>query len=121
MLPIYRRAIFVRVRQVLGTVAALGIAVSAQTAGAQQQQACQATVDQRLVQLAIDAGDVSRMQFSPTFQEDSEGNRRSTGTDVWIRLQSCEGAVVIDLGRTCRVRQVYTRGACRLPGIKSFR
>ncbi len=30
-----------------------------------------------------------------------------------------QGALVIDLTQACRVRQVYTRGACRLPGIKS--
>ena len=81
---------------------------------------CQAVVDENLRKLAIDANDVRRLQFSPTYEhEDAEGNRRRSGTDVWVRLQSCQGALVIDLTRACRVRQVYTRGGCRLPGIKS--
>ena len=90
-------------------------------AGVQEQEPCQKTVDERLIQLAIPANDVLRMQFSPTYQEDADGNRRRDGTGAWIRLHSCEGALVIDLARACRVRQVYTRGDCRLPGVKSFR
>ncbi len=58
---------------------------------------CQAVVDENLRKLAIDANDVRRLQFSPTYEEDAEGNRHSTGTDVWVRLQSCQGALVIDL------------------------
>ncbi len=88
---------------------------------AQGQERCQAVVDENLRTLAIGADDVLRLQFSPTYQEDNDGNRRSNGTDVWVRLQSCEGALVIDLGRSCRVRQVYTRGSCSLPGVKTFR
>ena len=80
---------------------------------------CQAVVDENLRKLAIDANDVRRLQFSPKYEVDAESNRHSFGTDVWVRLQSCQGALVIDLTRACRVRQVYTRGACRLPGIKS--
>ena len=121
MQPEERCALFMRVRKVLWIAAALGLLVTALPAAAQGQERCQAVVDENLRRLAIDADDVRRLQFSPTYEEDSDGNRRSTGTDVWVRLRSCRGALVIDLTRACRVRQVYTRGACRLPGIKSFR
>ncbi len=113
--------LFLRMRQVLLASAPLLFALVALPTAAPAQERCQAVVDDNLAKLAIGASDVRRLQFSPTFEEDNDGNRRSTGTDVWVRLQSCEGALVIDLGRTCRVRQIYTRGACRLPGIKSFR
>lgn len=108
-------------RQVLWIAAVFLLVLTALPTAARAQERCQAVVDQRLGQLAIDADDVLRLQFSRTYQEDDEGNRHSTGTDVWVRLRSCQGALVIDLTRSCRVRQVYTRGACRLPGIKSFR
>ncbi len=113
--------LFVRVRQVLWIATALGLVVTSLPTAAEGQKRCQAVVDENLRKLAIDANDVRRLQFSRTYEEDAEGNRHSTGTDVWVRLQSCQGALVIDLTRACRVRQVYTRGACRLPGIKSFR
>ncbi len=119
MQPRDGRALFGRARQVLRIVAALGLLVTALPTAAQGQERCQAIVDERLGQLTVDADDVLRLQFSPTYEEDNDGNRRSTGTDVWVRLRSCQGALVIDLTRACRVRQVYTRGACRLPGIKS--
>ncbi len=112
-------ALFVRVRQVLWIAAALGLVVTALPTAAQGQERCQAVVDENLRKLAIDVNDVRRLQFSPTYEADAEGNRYSTGTDVWVRFQSCQGALVIDLTRACRVRQVYTRGDCRVPGIKS--
>ena len=113
------RASFERVRQVLWIVAALGLLVTALPTTAQGQERCQAAVNEILHKLAIDADDVRSLQFSPTYEIDDEGNRHSIGTDVWVRLRSCQGALVIGL-RACRVRQVYTRGDCRLPGIKSF-
>ncbi len=112
-------ALFERVRRDLWIAAALGLVVTAFPTAAQGQGRCQGVVDENLRKLAIEANDVRRLQFSRTYEEDAEGNRHSFGTDVWVRLQSCQGALVIDLTRACRVRQVYTRGACRLPGIKS--
>ncbi len=113
------RASFERVRQVLWIVAALGLLVTALPTTAKGHERCEAIVNEILQKLAIDADDVRSLQFSPTYEIDDEGNRHSIGTDVWVRLRSCQGALVIGL-RACRVRQVYTRGDCRLPGIKSF-
>ncbi len=113
------RASFERVRHVLCIVVALGLLVTALPTTAKGHERCQAIVNEILHKFAIDAEDVRSLQFSPTYEQDDEGNRHSFGTAVWVRIRSCQGALVIDLTRACRVRQVYTRGACRLPGIKS--
>ena len=78
------RASLERVRQVLCIVAALGLLVTALPTAAQGQGRCQAVVNEILHKLAIDADDVRRLQFSPTYEIDDEGNRHSIGTDVWV-------------------------------------
>jgi hypothetical protein len=44
------------------------------------------------------------------------------GVRAWIRLHTCDdaGYLVIDMTRSCFVRQSYTRGDCRLPGVTAY-
>src|SRR3546814_18110766 len=43
------------------------------------------------------------------------------GVRAWIRLQACDsGHLVIDMTRTCFVRQSYTRGDCRRDGVTAY-
>lgn len=42
------------------------------------------------------------------------------GYDAWVRLESCRGAVIVDMRRNCAVKQTYTRGDCAVEGLKAF-
>ena len=42
------------------------------------------------------------------------------GVNAWVYLKSCPGSVVVDMDTTCRVRQGYSRGDCRIKGIEHF-
>jgi len=43
------------------------------------------------------------------------------GLRAWVRVKSCpSGYLVIDLPRTCFVRQSYTRGGCRLDDVTAY-
>lgn len=42
------------------------------------------------------------------------------GYDAWVRLTTCSGALIVDLRRDCRVKQIYTRGDCSVAGVKAF-
>ena len=43
------------------------------------------------------------------------------GVRAWIRLEACDsGYLVIDMTRSCFVRQSYTRGDCRLRGVTAY-
>ena len=47
---------------------------------------------------------------------------RTWDVPAWIRLHACEeaGYLVIDMTRSCFVRQSYTRGDCRLPRVTAY-
>ncbi|MEQ8356521.1 MAG: hypothetical protein RH942_13345 [Kiloniellaceae bacterium] len=42
------------------------------------------------------------------------------GVRAWVRLKSCSGYLVIDMTRSCFVRQSYTRGDCRVEGVTAY-
>ncbi|NIA69650.1 hypothetical protein HBA54_13695 [Pelagibius litoralis] len=42
------------------------------------------------------------------------------GMRAWVRLNSCSGFLVIDMTRSCFVRQSYTRGDCSVEGVTRY-
>lgn len=42
------------------------------------------------------------------------------GVRAWVRLKSCSGYLVIDMTRSCFVRQSYTRGNCAVEGVTRY-
>ncbi len=77
---------------------------------------CEAVVDQRLDQINVDRADIKKLFYTRQTRS-VRGEERVVGTDAWVRFHSCKGYLVIDLDNFCRVRQVYTRGQCKLPGM----
>lgn len=80
--------------------------------------ACQAALDARLGQAGIAPGEI---------REQAIGRRTSVGEaahligySVWLKLARCEGRVVVDLTTECWVQQAYTRGGCRVDGMKQW-
>lgn len=45
-----------------------------------------------------------------------DGDDRIVGYSNWIRLQGCDGAIVMRFTRFCQFRQAYVRGDC---GVES--
>ena len=79
----------------------------------------ESVVSDRLSQLSIDMADVQKIFYTPQLQSGRGGNI-IVGYDAWVTFHSCKGYLVIDLTRHFRVRQVYTRGGCRVPGVRHF-
>ncbi len=79
---------------------------------------CEAVVDQRLDQINVDRTDIKKIFYTRKHRGRgaNEGDVEQ-GTIAWVRFHSCKGYLVIDLDYFCRVRQVYTRGQCKIPGI----
>ena len=62
---------------------------------------------------------IDRIQISRQIRE-FRGSNRTTGFEGWVRLNDCPRSLVVDMDTNCRVRQVYSRGMCNVPGAKSF-
>ncbi|MBT3977517.1 MAG: hypothetical protein HOE98_13845, partial [Rhodospirillaceae bacterium] len=43
------------------------------------------------------------------------------GYEAWVDLKQCRGRVVMKLSLQCGIDEAYTKGACKLEGLKNFR
>ena len=81
---------------------------------------CSRETEAELDRLGLGQSDVSSLRYVQKY------NPNGTGPDVlgvraWVRLKACSsGYLVIDMTRTCFVRQSYTRGACRLEDVTAY-
>lgn len=97
---------------------ALAAALSA--AGPAWALDCRQEAQQELQKLGVTAEDMTSIRYVEKF------NPTETGPDVlgvraWVRLKSCaSGYLVVDMTRSCFVRQSYTRGECRRAGITAY-
>lgn len=101
----------------LATIAALliGLAILTAPPAFAAGNACEAAVNERLARMKVDPGDVRSTSIAARI-----GNRRGgsvSGYDAWVALESCRGSIVLRLDRRCRVKEVYSRGACRFPDL----
>ncbi len=95
----------------------LALAVLSSTPAEAARAHCERTVAERLDGLNVDRSDIRGI-----FYDAQRGGRRSDRVVrilAWVSLQSCNGYLVIDMDRHCRVRQVYGRGECSLGGALS--
>ena len=80
---------------------------------------CLPVVEQEIDRIALPRSRIDRIQISRQL-EDIRGSQRTIGFDGWVRLNDCPGSVIVAMDKNCRVRQVYSRGMCTVPGVKSF-
>ena len=99
---------------------AIALALVAVPAAAEAPEDCVGPIEARLEALGIPAAQVERLELVPrrVFEEDGE---ILLGYDAWARLRSCPGYVVLELDTDCRFRAAHARGACRVPGLRTYR
>ena len=104
------------------TLIAVGIVLAGTSAssGGRYDQ-CETTVVDRLAELDIAEADVAGITYVPEHGGASRASRGVViGSNVWVSLESCDGAVVIRMTHHCRIKQTSTRGQCRVPGLKNY-
>ena len=109
-----------RNRGVAGALVALGLTLAGVPALAGNTVRCEATVAARLGEYGISQADVTGTFYVAQLRAVSRTGRALRGVTTWVSLKACKGSLVIDMNTQCRVRQAYTRGECRVPGLKSF-
>ena len=81
---------------------------------------CQAATERELQRLGVAAGDVASILYVQKYNPTKRGPE-VLGVRAWIRLKACSsGYLVVDMTRSCLVRQSYTRGDCRLDGVSAY-
>ncbi len=69
---------------------------------------CSKAAQTHLDQLKVDYGDIADQRLIP--RRGVHG--RIVAYDAWFWFQSCSGNLVVQLNRSCQVRQTYWRGDC---------
>ena len=108
-----------RNRRVAAAIVALGLVLAGTPALAGKYPRCEATVAERLGEYGISEADVAGIDYVPQIRK-SRTTRIVRGVKAWVSLNACKGSMVIEMNTRCRVKQAYTRGQCRVPGLKSF-
>ncbi len=81
---------------------------------------CREEAQKELQRLGVATEDIASIRYVEKY------NPTETGPDVlgvraWVRLKACaSGYLVMDMTRSCFVRQSYTRGECRRAGITAY-
>lgn len=104
---------------VFGITSFTGPIVAPLAPAAAASEACQSQVDKALARLEVTTDEIREISIIPRRQSYHSG-WVTKGYDAWVRLKNCQGALILDYDFTCRERQVYTRGDCRVTGVKDY-
>ncbi|MGP1395109.1 MAG: hypothetical protein ACTS3R_06320 [Inquilinaceae bacterium] len=106
----------------LALTVAVAAGASAHAADATVRGACRADIEAALAALGIEGADVSRITtYVHHSRFGSDDDERIAGYQTWVRLNRCEtGHVVMEHSSFCDVRQIYTRGACQVEGLRNY-
>ena len=104
---------------VLGAALTALSATFAYGAGAYGGGHCDQAVVGQLEELGVDMDDV-RNFFYTLERRSSRDDTRVVGIDGWVKFHSCKGSLVIRMSTRCRVKTVYTRHECRVPGVPHY-
>ncbi|GAB4395098.1 MAG: hypothetical protein Tsb0032_26340 [Kiloniellaceae bacterium] len=89
-------------------------------AGPAQALDCSEAAEAELQRLAITRADIADLRYEEKYNP-SESGPDVLGVRAWVKLEACAtGNLVIDMTRTCFVRQSYTRGSCHLKGVTAY-
>lgn len=90
------------------------------TAAPAQALDCRPQAQAELQKLGVTGEEIASIRYVEKY------NPADTGPDVlgvraWVRLKACaSGYLVVDMTRSCFVRQSYTRGDCRREGLTAY-
>lgn len=100
-------------------LAALLVALAPAAARAQIYRGCAAEADAEIQRLPLGDDAVTAIRYERKLNPTDQGPE-VLGVRAWVRLKSCTGWLVIDMTRSCFVRQSYTRGDCSVEGVTRY-
>ena len=81
---------------------------------------CRVAAGQEISRLGLTEMDLAEARYVQKHNPAEKGPD-ILGVRAWLRLKACpSGYLVIDMTRSCFVRQSYTRGDCRLEDVTAY-
>lgn len=110
----------------LALTAAIVAALPAPATAYIERRDCVPTAMEALKTLPVDQSDIRQLFSSDRnefwfFSNDDDGSEmRLAGYDIWVRFNSCQGALVLKMDLDCDLMEIYSRYHCTFPGIPSY-
>ena len=105
---------------VAAAIVALGLVIAGAPALAGNYPRCEADVAERIGEYGVGETDIAGIDYVRKVLAVSRSQETISGVTAWVSLNACKGSVVIVMNTQCQMKQAYTRGQCRVPGLKSF-
>ena len=86
---------------------------------AQTYPNCAEAAEKVLQSLPLGSDAVTSIRYERILSPRTQGPSL-LGVRAWVKLESCSGFLVIDMTRSCFVRQSYTRGNCEIEGVTRY-
>jgi hypothetical protein len=81
---------------------------------------CSADAETELRRIGLADDDIGEIRYVEKLNPTERGPD-VLGVRAWVQPLACDGGyLVIDMTRSCFVRQSYTRGGCRLDGVTAY-
>ena len=80
---------------------------------------CRRNAEGELRRLSLDGDAIASIRYEEK-RHPAERGPQVLGVRAWVRLKACDGYLVIDMTRSCFVRQSYTRGTCQIDGATAY-
>lgn len=106
----------------ISTIVLLALAPAGNAAfasGDRDAKACLEASRSHIAGLPVQSGDITGITIIPRQDLRREGPYL-VGYEATVRLQSCQGSLILNLNEDCSFRDAYTRGACRIPGLPDY-
>ena len=81
---------------------------------------CHESAERELNRLGLTGDDIASIHYVEKLNPTEQGPD-VLGVRAWVRLKSCSGGyLVVDMTRSCFVRQSYTRRECRWKDVTAY-
>lgn len=87
---------------------------------AQPAERCATEAAEYLEELPLAQGEIKSVLLMEKVNIADDFGPEIFGVDVWVRLNSCSGWLVLNLSKGCFLRQAYTRGDCEVEGLDRY-
>ncbi len=83
-----------------------------------QPHHCAKSVAAKMAQLDVAGPQIKRIVYDEIVA--NTRNAQLVSYEAWVDLKRCRGSVVVKLSLQCEVEEIYSRGDCKVAGLKNY-